>query len=277
MSLTSKRQAENVFSHWYAWTDHNQFSTQEFYTEIEKELVARRVPGLKISQVNFREGGSLSDKRIYLRLVRERLAFDICASPFGRTFFFSMRFVEKPLPNMIPALLFFAIVCAVLATFIHEGGGQYLNLGDFSGGLSNPFIACLTFVVAGFFLVIFSVGVVRTGRTRTTTDAIEASDRAGPAGAKPSESSAMPDFDTLLLNMPFIGDLYLALRKETYYRQDTRLMYHTLISDIVKMKVDEITAAKGVKLVRSYECNPILGDLYKPTPTTPRELAPAVK
>lgn len=52
-------------------------------------------------------------------------------------------------------------------------------------------------------------------------------------------------------------------RRDSYYRYDTRLMYHTLVSEIVKKKVDEVTAKHGVKLLKSYEYSPILGELYK--------------
>ena len=55
------------------------------------------------------------------------------------------------------------------------------------------------------------------------------------------------------------------IRKETYYRQDTRLMYLTVVEGVVKKLVEEETAAKGIKLLKEYEYGPILGDLYKLT------------
>jgi hypothetical protein len=53
--------------------------------------------------------------------------------------------------------------------------------------------------------------------------------------------------------------------EETYYRQDTRLMYRDTVNDVVKAKVEETTGAKGIKLIRFNECSPILGELYKQT------------
>ena len=88
---------EVVLDHWYAAVDGFQFATAEFYERIEAELKARKVPGLDMSRVEFSEGGLLSDKRQYLRLRRERLVFDICAAPFGTSYFFSFRFVLLPL------------------------------------------------------------------------------------------------------------------------------------------------------------------------------------
>lgn len=76
----------------------------------------------------------------------------------------------------------------------------------------------------------------------------------------------MPDFDRIMLSLPVVGDWYERIRKDTYYRHDTRLLFHTLISEIVRRRIDEITAAKGVKLLHSYEYSPVLGELYRPKP-----------
>src|ERR1017187_2236158 len=70
-----------ILGHWIAFLDNFSFSPQEFYVAIEKELQARKIPGMEISHEEFTEGGLLSDKRIYLRLFRERLALYTCAAP----------------------------------------------------------------------------------------------------------------------------------------------------------------------------------------------------
>src|SRR5688572_16224054 len=88
---------EEVHQHWYSPVDNFQYATADFYQRIESELAARKVPGLEISRVEFSEGGPLSVKREYLRLKRERFVFDICAAPFGTSYFFSFRLVELPL------------------------------------------------------------------------------------------------------------------------------------------------------------------------------------
>jgi hypothetical protein len=50
-------------------------------------------------------------------------------------------------------------------------------------------------------------------------------------------------------------------------------MYCDTVNAIVKAKVEEITGAKGIKLIRFNEHSPILAELYKPTtvqlPKTP--------
>src|ERR1041385_2608671 len=91
----SKKKAD-VFTHWYTLVPGFTTSAQDFYETIEEELKHRQVPSLKMSRIDFAEGGMLSDKRTYLRMIRERLVFDICAAPFGTGYFFSCRFAEIP-------------------------------------------------------------------------------------------------------------------------------------------------------------------------------------
>jgi len=237
MLISSKRPSTTILHHSYTPVDKFLFATQEFYAEVEKELIARQVPGLTISRVDFYEGGLLSDKRTYLRLARERLAFDICAAPFGRVFFFSLRVVEKPRPGWLVLLLFFAAIGAVYAA-LHQAGDQALTIG----GL---------LVVALFLFWLFRPQPV------TTTSLAQA----GAQG--PAKTKAVPDFSAMLLDLPVIGGWYERIRRDTYYRQDTRMMYLTVVKSIVEMKIEEITAAKGVKLIRRHEYDPILGELYK--------------
>jgi hypothetical protein len=108
----------DILDHWIAFHDNFSFSPQEFYDAIEKELQARKIPGMEISHEEFAEGGMLSDKRIYLRLFRERLALYTCAAPFGTGYFFSCRTVYVPalvrLWHIIAALAFFSIVGGIL-------------------------------------------------------------------------------------------------------------------------------------------------------------------
>lgn len=73
------------------------------------------------------------------------------------------------------------------------------------------------------------------------------------------------DLDAALIKSPVLGPIYECwFRKETYYRIDTRLMYLDTVSNVVKELAEEVTCAKGVKLVRQYEQAPILNELYKP-------------
>ena len=49
------------------------------------------------------------------------------------------------------------------------------------------------------------------------------------------------------------------------YREDTRIMYCDTVNAVVKAKVEEVTGAKGIKLIQFNEYSPILGELYKLT------------
>ena len=72
------------------------------------------------------------------------------------------------------------------------------------------------------------------------------------------------DVDTTLIRTPVIGSIYERyFREETYYRVDTRLMYHDTVSEIVKLRVEQVTAAQGVELIRMNEHSPMLADIYK--------------
>lgn len=216
---------EEVIEHWFSLVDNFQFVTAEFYQMIEKELTARKVPDLEIFRVEWSEGGVLSDKREYLRLRRERLVFDICAAPFGTSYFFSFRLIELPLGIKLLELLVFLL--GVATTF----GLLAKLLGTIWG-----FLALLLILGGGIYVLRNSIAL------------------------------GLKDLDAKLIKLPVIGPLYeVFLRKETYYRQDTRLMYLTTVNDITQMLVQEVTAAKGIKLLKQYERKPPRGDLYQAT------------
>ena len=91
-----KSKKTEVLKHWYVLHLDFDTITSEFYQAIEYDLKARELTGLEISRIEYAEGGLLSAKREYLRMRRERLVFDVCAAPFGTSWFFSCRFAEIP-------------------------------------------------------------------------------------------------------------------------------------------------------------------------------------
>jgi hypothetical protein len=216
-----KTKPAEVLSHWYTPVPNFSASTSDFYARIEAELAAHKVPGLRISRVDFSEGGAFSDKRQYLRMTRERLVFDVCAAPFGTNYFYSCRFAELPVKVSIFGIL---LVMLLLIGFV--------------------FLAMMCWPL--FLLVPVGVLALRN-----------------------SGSMGLGGLDAFVAGLPLIGPLYERfLRKETYYRQDTRLMYLTVVEGVVKRLVEEETASKGIKLLTEYEYAPILGDLYKPKSKT---------
>lgn len=221
-----------VLHHWFTVADGFQTSPSEFYQAIEKALLDRKVPGLEIARVDFAEGGLLSAKREYLRLTRERLIIDICAAPFGTGFFFSSRMAELPLVTRP-----WEISVLFVGTFL---------IIELFGRMFGVFWGSIALLA----LLGFSLWLMRN-----------------------TIALGLKDVDATLLKTPVISTLYQKyLRKETYYRQDTKLMYLQIVPAIVKSMAEEITAAKGIKLTQQFEHKPILKELYHPVFPQPGEL-----
>ena len=231
-----KREA-NVLNHWIAVADGFHCSPDEFYKAVEISVREQKVPDLDMLRVEFAEGGALSDKRVYLRMLRERLVFDVCAAPFGNSFFFSLRTAEIPLVVHVWQLL----VATVILWFALNIS-LYVFIKVF--GVSGLFLCPLAWIV-GLAIAIYTM--------------------------RNAVAMGLTNLDKMLIQMPVVGSIYEAwFRKETYYRHDTRLMYLEIVSGVVKKLAEDAVAVKGLKLVRQYEQAPILGELYNPVTLAPR-------
>lgn len=229
--VVATAESAEVLEHWYTLVPREQFSVQEFYKSVEEEIKVQQVPALAITRVDFSEGGLLSDKREYLRMQRERLYFDVCAAPVGINFFFSYRFYQV-LPTVKPWEVIILLVFLLLFFTL-----SIRVLGIFAGSMLP--IACSIFM---FW---------------TMRNAI---------------ALGLRDLDATLIKSPILGSIYMRyFRKDTYYRQDMRIAYCSIVSAIIKTQVETITAAKGVKLIREYLHSPAFDDLYKVKQTMPRE------
>lgn len=192
-------------------------STTEFYTAVEKELTDMKVPDLETSRILFAEGGLLSFNREYLRMRRERLIFDVCAAPFGTSFFFSIRFAEIPVVlyvwQLLLALLFFGGL-----------GILYWHLMGLFWGL-----AMFAFNVIALFVLLRNVVELRLHR--------------------------LDDFLLQLPIFGIIYEVWF--RPETYYRIDTRTMYIETIKAVVERRIQEVTGVEGVHLVEIDSLQPL--------------------
>jgi hypothetical protein len=219
-----KSKKDEVLNHWIAFADNFSYPPQEFYAAIEEELEFRHVPGLKKAMIEYAEGGLLSGNRTYLRMMRERLAFDMCASPFGTGYFFSCRTVFSPAVVKLWHLL------VLILSF---------------GVMYNLLQALLGSIYAGIAILALLAAIAQVFRNAVALN--------------------LSDLDASLLSIPVLGPVYERwFRVDTYFRQDTRLIYLETIPKVVEHIASEVTAAKGVKLVRQYQVAPVLGDLYKP-------------
>ena len=81
-------------SNWHHSFINLQFSSQEFYRQVEETLKKHNLPDISYSRITHSQGGIFSSKREYLRISREAYNFDICAAPFGNDFFVSWWFGE---------------------------------------------------------------------------------------------------------------------------------------------------------------------------------------
>jgi hypothetical protein len=214
--LWKKRKPEELRPPTYTLIDGFETSTDSFYQGIEEELQNRKVPGLELQRVDFREGGPLSAKRDYLRMRRERLTFDLCSAPFGTSWFFSYRFCEIPAPFPLAQLLIVIALTAALAA------GYLAIFGPVWGGVT------IGMTVLGFALLL----------RNTLTLGFDDFDA------------------WLLTVPVFGRVYELLFRKETFFRQDTRHMYVEMVERIIQAKIKEVTAAEGIEKVEFIEARP---------------------
>jgi hypothetical protein len=213
----------DVFAHWGTVIPGVQFRVQEFYARLEKIIAAKKWPGVAMLRITHTEAGVLSHQREYLRVVRQRQVFDICCASYGVDGFFSLREAEIPAVVDVRSLLVIMILLLTLAGW---------SIGLF-GFVLGPMALLLFLIVAAWFLF----NVLKMGLTKV---------------------------DSLLVRLPAIGPVYEAwFRKDTYFQQDTRILFLQMVNDLVKRLVEETTSSEGVKLLKVFEHQPILDGLYK--------------
>ena len=122
-----------VFANWHTLVEDFQTSPLEFYEAVEAAVRKREIPDLRFSRVEYHESGVLSALRIYQRIERKKLAFDVCAAPFGTGFFFSW-WLSEPKKSYkalgcLAFLLFLAFAYIVLEKYGTTGCFFALLLG----------------------------------------------------------------------------------------------------------------------------------------------------
>ena len=221
-----KNKKGEVLDYKLSHADGLSFPPQEFYAQVEQQLAARKLPGMEISRVPFAEGGLLSDQRVYLRLVRERLCIDTCAAPFGNIFFFSCRTVY------VRALVRLWHILAALAFFFAVEMLLIIPLG-------------FTFATIAMIGLVFALaGVLRNASSGGFSDL-------------DTILLKLPVVATIYEDW---------FRVETYYREDTRNLYLQLLPQFIEELAKETCAANGVKLERHFQPTPPVSDLNKPLP-----------
>jgi len=220
----SSRKAD-VYSHSGTLTPDIHFSTQDFYKDLETIIRDKQWPGVDLVRIGYREAGVLSHKREYLRVIRHRHLFDVCASTFGKDYFFSVR--EAELPSVVDLRAFFVVMVSLALLFYVSSKAFGMLFGSFA------FVFLLGAIVWFFF------SILKLGLTRV---------------------------DSIFIQLPVIGPVYEAwFRKDTYFQQDTRLVFLQSFTSVVKQQVEETVSAKGLRFLDSFERQPILDGLYTRT------------
>jgi hypothetical protein len=223
MKRLNSQKAE-VSSHWGTTLESLHFSAQEFYAKVEDAIRAREWPGVEMLRVQHGEAGLLSHKREYLRVVRHRQVFDLCASTFGKDYFFTLREAEIKPPLSFATVIIFLLALSLLF------GWSVASFGLIAGVIQF----CMWGIIVGFLMW----NALRMGLTR---------------------------LDGLFMRLPVIGPIYETFFRHstTYFQHDTRMVFLKLVDDLMKEQVDEVTSAKGVKLLSCFEHRPIFEDFYK--------------
>lgn len=207
-----------VVGHWHTLIEGFATSSLDFYELVKAGIAKREIPDLKISSVEWKESGLGSGKRVYLRVSREDLNFDICAAPFGTSYFFSWWLARIPRVLLDFGFLFGVIFVGYLFVKIFSGGGE-----DGNPGCAAAFVIPLIFLgmlLGAGFLV-----------------------RHGDLGTEP-----------MVLSMPITGFLYgLIFRPPTYFNEDTALMFRESVHHAVLEAIDQVTSAQGVRSLSEEE------------------------
>lgn len=213
-----------VISNWHHPIDNFSTSTMEFYAAVEEALKPKQIPDYSISRIDWREGGVLTARREYLRIKRGKLAFDLCAAPFGTGFFFSWWLAELPPTH---AILWALLICFIGLSFIGGLVAAYGFTGLFWGIVLGIGIAWLL----GYLL------------------------REGQLGT---------EVEDIVLAIPIFGALYERIFKpSTYYKIDTTLMFQSVVNSVVQDVVEQVMSSKGLRPLTELERKPIMREFYQ--------------
>ena len=208
-----------VEGHWHSLIEGFSTSSLDFYELVKAGIARREIPDLNISQVEWKQGGLGAGKRVYLRVSREGLNFDICAAPFGTGYFFSwwLAKISRALLDLLFIFLCLFVAFLLYRSMSGTSGDGEMMVSDPSPGCAGLLLKPLIFF--GFLLVLgFFV-------------------RYGDRGLEPT-----------VLSMPITGFFYgLIFRPSSYFNEDTAIMFRESVHHAVTEAIDQVTTAQGVR------------------------------
>ncbi len=106
-----------VISHWYKLIEGLQASPTELYRSVETMLQNRKIPNAESSRVDWKEAGTFSASREYLRMQRGKHVMDICGAPFGNGFFISWWLAEARPSAVLPTVGALGVIMFLMYVF----------------------------------------------------------------------------------------------------------------------------------------------------------------
>lgn len=210
-----------VYAHWHKLVENFEASPLEFYEAVEAAVRRREVPDMRCSRIEYHESGVLSALRIYQRIERKKLAFDICAAPFGTGFFFSWWLTEPKKSYKAQGCLLFLLL-VVLSYFIQA---------------KFELKGCAIAFLLGIAAVVVLVAGARGGWLIS---------------------------EDIILDTPYLGAIYeYFFDPETYYKEDTRIMYREMVHAAVLEAVDGTLQTKGLRALAPEDRQPTVRSLLR--------------
>lgn len=219
----AKAKRNKLLSYWTELSNDFQYSPRQFYALVLRNLDHRQIPGLEIEPANLRAGGVFSERRLYLRLRRERLVFEVCAAPFGTAFFVSCRLFDRRRD----------------AGWIH-----YLMMIALLAGIGYVLWTTLGWVWAAIVLSGLATFVWSFMRLSLQQEMVALQD-------------ALPEIPLI---GPLYESWF---RPETYYRQDLNECYRTAVEKTVKQTLGEVLSQSGLKALAPAEAAPAIAALHQ--------------
>ena len=217
------KRTDKVISRWSTLIDDFSTSGQEFYRAVEAAVHERKIPGFTYSRIDFKEGGFASSKRTYLRIESNSVAFDICAAPYGDSYFFSW-WLSRLGPRH-PFLYFLGVLIVVL-------GGGYYTASDLLG---EEFIIAL--VLAPIVLLAL-LGFMARARL-----------------FGPEENILMIPILGWLYEKVF--------SPITYYSLDTALMFQETVRRAINETINNLLTEQGLKALTESDFEPTIRSLVQ--------------
>ena len=219
------RSPQEEASYWSQLVEDFQTSSKEFYEQVEVCLKARRIPFHQTRRTIWSEGGLLEGEREYLQVEGQHHLIDICAAPYGTGYFFSTRLRPRKASHLWLWWLIFAIGTLALWGLL----GRLL-------AVASPDVSATPFQL--MLQVLMRGPVVLIPASLLLILCIVA------LGAKAGKFEA----EAAVLETPGVSWVYrVVFAPQTYYRQDTAVMFVTAVEGAVRSCIAQTTSRKGLR------------------------------